>query len=436
MMNMTKEKLFEETMFARRYTWKKEWVRPYESSFGILLNFCKVNAIEGAKALKLLGKTTSTKCLCDMLVPDDYANKMQMFICMKKDIRNSMMERRIMFCPECRKVGYHSVFHQLFNAKTCIFHKIPLEHDAYDDNDGILYSGEYVCYDREAPNFANARNMPHPSLRPQDTAILSQMYYKYIKCRLIEHICLHACDTYTEFEKLQRERVYPFEFLSNPFLYKRTIIKHFNGSENELLKLLQSGSHPLRAIYEYEQTDLKTATIMDKRHIIFDHLIYLHDYYLYCMFRNLIGDSADNNEFEEINIERADTLSIQDMIKLKLSFIWSVKGSRDWQIPLSFYWVQHPDSFDNYNHRHITNGVIIEDLYLSLHEVPNSYVNAALVRIYILEDLFKLLWQQYIALARRPQGVSVGDGWKELKVPEYYICKNISNNDLYMYRKK
>ena len=89
-MNMTKEKLFEETMFARRYTWKKEWVRPYESSFGILLNFCKVNAIEGSKALKLLGKTTSTKCLCDMLVPDDYANKMQMFICLMSHLMESI----------------------------------------------------------------------------------------------------------------------------------------------------------------------------------------------------------------------------------------------------------------------------------------------------------------------------------------------------------
>ena len=102
----------------------------------------------------------------------------------------------------------------------------------------------------------------------------------------------------------------------------------------------------------------------------------------------------------------------------------------------SFYWVQHPDSSDNYNRRQIINGVMMENLYISLHEVPNSYVNAMLVRIYILDDLLRLLWMQYKDLARRHQGVSVRDGWKELKVPEYYICKNNNSNELYMYRKK
>ena len=147
-------------------------------------------------------------------------------------------------------------------------------------------------------------------------------------------------------------------------------------------------------------------------------------------------DAADNNDYREVNIELTDTLGIDDMLKLKLSFIWSVKGSLDWQVPLSFYWVQHPDSSDNYNHRQIINGVMMENLYISLHEVPNSYVNAMLVRIYILDDLFRLLWMQYKDLARRHQGVSVRDGWKELKVPEYYICKNNNSNELYMYRKK
>lgn len=142
-MNMTEEKLCKKKLFAIKYTWKKEWVRPYESSFGILLNFCKVNAVDGLKALKLLGKT-SRSCLCDMLVPEEYAENMQLFLCMKKSIRDSIMEKTIVYCPECRKIGYHSVFHQLYNVKECLFHKIPLEYDTYSNNGEILYSWEYV----------------------------------------------------------------------------------------------------------------------------------------------------------------------------------------------------------------------------------------------------------------------------------------------------
>lgn len=436
MMSMTEEKLCKKKMFAKKYTWKKEWVRPYESSFGILLNFCKVNALDGAKALRQLGKSAQTTSVCEMLAPQDYIDKMQMFLNMKKKIRDSMLEERLCYCPECRKIGYHSVFHQLFNVRICIFHKVPLEYDGDDDRYGESYRTESIVYDGESGFFSNARNIPHPSLRAEDPAVQNESYYKYLKHDIIEHVILHACYTSSEYVKLQQERVYPLEFLCSNSSYKQISISHYDGSDDELLKLMQSGSHPLQAIYEYEQTDQRTSQVMKSRHIIFNHFVYLHYYYLYCMFKNLLGSEVESYEFRKIDITKEKTLSITDTVKLKLSFIWSVKGSFDWQVPLSFYWVMHPECSDNNNYREVINGVRLEDIYLSFPEVPNPDVNEMLVCIYIIEDLFWLLWEQYKDLARRPQGVSVRDGWKELRVPEYYVCKKDNDSGLYLYRKK
>ena len=46
--NMNPENMF------KLYTWRKEWVRPYESIYSILRNFCKVNVFQGSYAKKVL----------------------------------------------------------------------------------------------------------------------------------------------------------------------------------------------------------------------------------------------------------------------------------------------------------------------------------------------------------------------------------------------
>ena len=42
-------------LFSRKYRWDKKWVRPYESIFSILANFCRVNICSSKHALKMLG---------------------------------------------------------------------------------------------------------------------------------------------------------------------------------------------------------------------------------------------------------------------------------------------------------------------------------------------------------------------------------------------
>ena len=131
-----------------------------------------------------------------------------------------------------------------------------------------------------------------------------------------------------------------------------------------------------------------------------------------------------------------EILHYHDTLKLKLSFIWAIKGSLNWQDALSFHWVQHPVSGDNRNFRGIRHGIRLETLDISLGQYGFSGIAETLISLYIIDDLFKCLWRQYKTLAKRPQGVSVKDGWRELRVTEYYICRKDQKDTMYLYRKK
>ena len=43
------------TFLTKEFTWKKTWVRPYESIYSILRNFCKVNVFQGSYAMNIFG---------------------------------------------------------------------------------------------------------------------------------------------------------------------------------------------------------------------------------------------------------------------------------------------------------------------------------------------------------------------------------------------
>ena len=98
MMNMT-EKRSDNSHF-KTFLWKRDWARPYESVFGLMLNFCRVNVISGRAAAKLLihafrairdedstGKKTlpdDDHMIYDMLQSDRNKTGMQVFLNMSK----------------------------------------------------------------------------------------------------------------------------------------------------------------------------------------------------------------------------------------------------------------------------------------------------------------------------------------------------------------
>ena len=437
MMNMTEEKLCEKKMFARKYTWKKEWVRPYESSFSILLTFCKINTIDAVKAKRLLGDPDSDKRYADIFLPDWYVRQMQPFLNLDERARDKMMENRIVYCPICRLSGYHSIFHQLYNMRVCPFHNITLEYDMPESKFGVSYSIESIVYKEDYKSLANAHNIPHPSLRTEDVAVQCFVFKAH---KMVNNISSHIFfpvyeDGGSENMEFRKNTVFPYDFMRDAESYKCFRIKHFEGNDNDLLAALQAGQYALPAIQKYEADNSTKLTLMGYWHWIYRQVTFLSDLYICCLFNNLIGDSLEKKANQHLYAMYNDTLYYYDTVELKLSFIWAIKGSMNWQDALSFYWTQHQDSGINWNYRRIRHGIRLESLDISLGH-GFSDMDETLIRLYIIDDLFKCLWRQYKTLARRPQGVSVKDGWRELRVPEYYICQKRRNGTMYLYRKK
>lgn len=130
------------------YRWKKEWVRPYESIYSIMRNFCKVNVFQGSYALRILdvrgysavehpipnimmfNKTVQDarnyKMLYSVLLPDWYVKQITPITSLDKYKFSNLTKSHIAYCPECAKENYHSFLFQFKHIKRCPFHHIPL----------------------------------------------------------------------------------------------------------------------------------------------------------------------------------------------------------------------------------------------------------------------------------------------------------------------
>lgn len=176
----------EDLLFSGKYRWDKKWVRPYESIFSILANFCRVNICSSKHALKMLGaEATNEKkyiegfqmdghcrnsletieCL-NKILPQWYIDKMEIFAHMDYNTARSYFGTYHMrICPKCLKDGYHSIIHQFHYVKTCPFHpgtgtngRFVFEHNFYHA-EGIR------CSPYEKGTGFNAYLLPLPCCR-------------------------------------------------------------------------------------------------------------------------------------------------------------------------------------------------------------------------------------------------------------------------------
>ena len=165
------------------YMWRKEWVRPYESIFSILRNFCKVNALDGNDVLRLFGLHQSNtghynnslicisdiwlgyeaiKPLLDVILPDDYYNHVKAFATDCEALNTVLTDFQFAYCPECMKENYHSVLHNITNMKCCPFHKVPLIHT------DISYRTGCIRYSSSSEDIMNVKDCILPCERVVD----------------------------------------------------------------------------------------------------------------------------------------------------------------------------------------------------------------------------------------------------------------------------
>lgn len=133
------------------YTWRKGWIRPYESLYSVLRTFERLNRFSTSGAFKTICNKKQ------MSIDDDYINAFIYCACngaietthtssksvseffstgdenlpafpkMNAQARMLFMDDFYVFCPECHKIGYHSWMFQYRALKSCPIHQIPLE---------------------------------------------------------------------------------------------------------------------------------------------------------------------------------------------------------------------------------------------------------------------------------------------------------------------
>lgn len=184
-MNKEKQPQTSELRDFRTYTWRKDWIRPYESLYSAFRTFSKVNALPYSISMKLISDGRSRGFSPDRLTnlkelscsrpsrnfhpfrAEEYV--IQFFLSDTEtdsfpNLNNKAIEILLSsehrYCPECIKIGYHSWLYQYRPLRECPIHKIPLEEGPFINDqwaDDIAY---------------------HPALQKIDTDPLKEYYEK------------------------------------------------------------------------------------------------------------------------------------------------------------------------------------------------------------------------------------------------------------------
>ncbi|TLS52505.1 hypothetical protein FE782_11140 [Paenibacillus antri] len=141
------------TKIDYHYTWRKEWISPYESLWGILEKFKFANSATVKDIFNVFGtdyvKNLKTHIISkkhrecihlsgldgDLVesvflqpiikINERYIEQMVGSLPRSHSMR-SYIRDELYFCPECIKTGHHSLFHQFKLLHECPYHQIPL----------------------------------------------------------------------------------------------------------------------------------------------------------------------------------------------------------------------------------------------------------------------------------------------------------------------
>ena len=432
-----------ESCNSKPYIWKKEWVRPNESIFGIILNFCKVNAFSGQMAIRKLKEErkkilsrTNYKCRhgrisnyiedyrhawYSHLLPKWYFSQMQLFLNMTKYSKEELYDTQLLICPECIKAGYHSYVHQIINARTCPIHNVPLVRTS------CRMEEKYIVYDKDTDKFCNARYLIHPALRPHmpdlNTPLWLQGRYSYMG-----HFI--TMDRWIYLNK-RKEIHTPYDFIVMAKHSWHKKLKLWSKDYEDLILGLKSGQKGLPYVVKQYLDDNDKENNTDDIYMASDNI---GPYFLYCLSWNFIRKEYRQNNVSSANLSTR-ALYPEDVAFLKYSFLWLIKDSMYPGSVLNRHCIIYPSSAENDPYRRTSiNGVCLQNVYSAYRIQFLSRIDCLILDLYIIEDLFHLLWKQYVELAKRPEGVNVWDGWKDLVIPEYFVCVDNEGKFIDLYR--
>ena len=434
----------EDLLFSRKYRWDKKWVRPYESIFSILANFCRVNICSSKHALKMLGaEATNEKkyiegfqmdghcrnsletieCL-NKILPQWYIDKMEIFAHMDYNTARSYFGTYHMrICPKCLKDGYHSIIHQFHYVKTCPFHpgtgtdgRFVFEHNFYHA-EGIR------CSPYEKGTGFNAYLLPLPCCRTNpndfyDTDVINRSFEKYGK-------------VYTS----------NISYLYSPILSKEAdktpiISKMYVDRRPETYDCFQAGFftwfNQQNVVYNPFERIKKFFRIMPAEYDSYD----MADCFLFAKYMSIIGEGIFSLSENDVNtLHYVDSIRDSDMTLLAICFTWIMQGFEEPSDAISAACLGH--NIRPVMQRNLRS-YTLEDVTcvggIRFYEIGESEADKVYLKLFIMSDMIDDLWIQFKKSATSTGGVYISDPWNTLIIPTYQVLY-LKHEDMYEIRK-
>lgn len=426
------------------YTWKKEWVRPYESIYSIFINFCRVNMIYGASFRQMFGMRINGygRYICEFLLydrlyfnkdsqhnytellPTWYQEQMRIFTNMdENNARRCLYTDQIYYCPKCLKEeGYHSILHQIRDISNCPFH--PEQTILCSEKQSDYKISEIECEVEKVFRFKNAYSYILPCFRRNNVIYQRQALRITSRYDRIWQECSLDHPDHT------MKNIY---CLLSGFKPKRTMFaEQLNVSDEHLIDGFISWFNHSNHLRDFTHSPYpyKVEWLWYRDY----HLLY---FYIYHKYMEIMGDDLlmiDSKKLLPKNVERIkyngsddlysfSNIVICDMVLLKVYFISMLHDGPYSLAALNYRWLEHPFGYENTWQHRTQWGYKAQDLVNNNEEITYfSRIDNVVIKCNIISDFIDELWRQYVLLASRPNGVGVYDAWKELELPVYYVC--------------
>lgn len=448
-MNTNKEKHDNNTKPEKKnvfklYRWRKEWVRPYESVYSILRNFCKVNVFQGSYAMKVLevrgyystglpvpkimmfSKAIQNEYnyehLYDVLLPEWYKKQITPVTSLDIPVFSDVVRPTIFYCPKCAKENYHSFLFQFYHVKDCPFHHIPLIETSwyYTPQDSITYW--------KSDNYTDVRSDILPCERQLANDYCQNNYNTDLRYVIpISSLDDSKHGNYSHMHQtfcVNNGASYSFQIQKSELNFKEMKLKFIDWFNSQTIPTDLCNPKHVWKIHNSTMYMFSDETSIAN---YLEHLLY---YLFYDFLKEY--DLSSEESFAKIGAvyDGRRVLQTNEIFELKISYLWAIISCSNPFYSLNNTWITKPHSSDIQNTRHIYNGVHLS--YLRGYDIKYSAyipkVDGTIIMMRILSDLFKSVWNQVLSIVKRDGQFSAFHGWKLIHVPEYYICINDTDN--------
>lgn len=423
----------EDNQIFKPHTWRKVWVRPYESIFSVVMNFSRVNVLDLHQALPKLCKVkvadkydnlnvgyrrvdkNQMNIVEELLLPEAYIHGLGN-ISVGEGAFLSQFEKNLKFCPVCMKEnGYHSTIYQLMDLDYCPIHNVKLV-----VSDSTRYHpNEYVTY------FPNSKGLslseiPLPTERREESGLL----------KIINYISsIHVFKDITHIDVLYR----PSSIISNKKFDSLDKISEENRilyleNENMINNIEDILIEKYKKWYQLLWPD-RTPLLTDE----FDYsksraTQYLHAYcvpfieYLFVM--DLMQGSFDCRKSNPSTLESNYP---NDYVHKRIAYSEVVRGCKTQWI-CDDYMLKHPHSNEAIRFKNYQNMNYIEMNWDVCRNMTTNSSKELYLKSKILFDLYTHQWKKFNELIGTEPYFDKFEICKRLPDIQYIITKDFNSN--------